>query len=194
VPFSAGIEPVSFPVSHTILGDCTATIRVSELADANRWEKTWKPTLQAHQRGDGFWEWREHISRALTEKDWLCVSIVRGEELDAMLSLKLERGTSRLEPRTDLVYIEYVGVAPHNQSPPIGNKQIKGLGKLLVKLAVRVSTSLKLEGRIGLHAKPDVEDFYRRLGLVACEREDTGDGIWLYFEAGPEEARKLLGV
>ena len=60
--------------------------------------------------------------------------------------------------------------------------------------AVKISMDdLDLEGRIGLHSKPDAENFYRNtLKLREFTREVTEDGEWVYFEGGPQEAGRIL--
>lgn len=52
----------------------------------------------------------------------------------------------------------------------------------MVEVAVRIGILTGGNGVIGLHAKPDVEDFYRHLRLHECGREQCEDGTWRYFE------------
>ena len=192
MPFDLDFEPIDFPVVHKTLGPQLALLRVALLDDIITWQETWQPLLQEKGQYDGEWPWKEHIEHALHHKDALCLAVVRGEELDALASFRIERGTSRLVPGKDLIYIEYVGTAPWNQASPVGDLQIRGLGKALLRIAVGLSKELGLEGRVGLHSKKEVEGFYRRIGMREVKPEDTGDGIWLYFETGPAEAETLL--
>ena len=59
---------------------------------------------------------------------------------------------------------------------------IKGLGGLMLKIAAETSTAAGGNGLIGLHANPDVEEFYRSLRLHECAKEECEDGTWRYFE------------
>ena len=66
----------------------------------------------------------------------------------------------------------------------------------LRSLRSRPLISIALEyTRVGLHSKPDeeVEAWYRKRGLTACERETLSDGTWLYFEGSPEWTAKAGG-
>jgi hypothetical protein len=192
VPFDLDFSTFDFPVVHQTKGEQIALLRVATLDDVGIWEKTWQPVLREKGQYDGEWPWHEHIEHALEHKDALCLAVIRGEELDALASFRIQRSTSRLEGGKDLIYIEYVGTAPWHQPPPVGELQIRGLGKMLLRLAVNLSKQLGLEGRVGLHSKKEVEGFYRKIGMHEVKREDTGDGTWLYFETGPAEAEELL--
>lgn len=168
---------------------CEAT-----LDDVATWERTWRPVLEAHQRPEAAWPWREHIDRARREADHLALAIRRGADLEALISLRLGRGESQLSPGSDLVYIEYVGVAPSHLRPPIGRRVMSGLGSVLVLTTLQIATECGCDGRVGLHSKPDAEDFYRRLSFRELRYDQTEDGKWLYFEMVPEGARIALAA
>lgn len=107
--------------------------------------------------------------------------------------MSLSIAKSRLAPSRDLVYIEYVAVAPWNRRDLKTSPRIRGVGKVLVRSAADLSIDLGLEGRIGLHSKPASEAFYREgLGLIDLGVEVVEDGKWVYFEATPEVARRFL--
>ena len=84
-----------------------------------------------------------------------------------------------------VTYVEFVGIAPQHQRPPVGEQAIKGLGGLMLKIAAEIAGAVGNSGRIGLHAKPDVEDFYRNIRLHECGHEQCEDGAWRYFENMP---------
>ena len=109
-----------------------------------------------------------------------------------MMSLTLDLSRVHDASGARVVYVEYLGVAPENLPPPIGTKAIRGLGVVLMREAIRLAFELGLDGRVGLHSKPEAEDFYRRLGLLPVGREQTQDGSWLYFESEPATGRRLL--
>jgi len=94
-----------------------------------------------------------------------------------------------LGARPALVYISFLEVAPWNRIG-IRDRRYKGLGQLMLCFASQRSLQLGFDGRIGLHALPAAEAFYRRLGFDApvCPNEYRE----LYFELGPEGARNLL--
>lgn len=107
---------------------------------------------------------------------------MRDGVLDALMSLSETQETSRLDPGCTMVYVDFVGISPKHQAPPVGERTIKGLGRLMLEIAAQISTAIGSNGRIGLHAKRDVEDFYRSLRLHECANEPCEDGTWRYFE------------
>jgi hypothetical protein len=192
VPFPVEVNPTPLELVHKTQGLVPTFLRLATLADADLWEQTWQPLLRSAGRADGEWAFRAHIERALREDGWLCLVVEREHALEAWLSLS--RAPSRLSPSQELLYVEYVGIAPQNQLPPVGQRVLKGLGRILIVSAIELSQKLGLDGRIGLHSKKEVEGFYRSLGLKELFYEPTEDGEWLYFEGGPEEAKALLAL
>ena len=192
VPFDAPFAPAAFQVEHAEDGTVDVQLVEATPADAAVWAETWQPSLAAHGRPSATWPWAEHIARAVTTPGWLCLAIRRGNNLDALMSLRLGRHESQLAPGADFVYIEYVGVAPIHQAPPLGRRLICGLGRTLVIVALAVSRTCGADGRVGLHSKPEVEAFYRRLGFEELGLDVTEDGTWRYFEMPPARAMLLL--
>lgn len=191
MPF-AEFRDASFMVEHATDGTVVLTLRVATEADGAVWEREWRPRLEAAHQDGADWPWVEHLKRSSTSPDFLCLAICRGAKLEAMMSLSIEIGGSRLAPKSDTVYVEYVGVAPDNLGAPIGTRAIRGLGGVLLAKALRLSANVGLMGRLGLHSKQAVEDFYRHLGFTECGYEETEDGSWLYFEMTPDNVEKSL--
>ncbi|MBI3183014.1 MAG: hypothetical protein HYZ28_12830 [Myxococcales bacterium] len=190
MPFGLSLSPLTFEALHATAGTVRLTLRSATPADADTWEQVWKPALAGGPTAG--WPWREHIERAVAAEGFLCLSIVRPGRLEALASLTIESWGSRLEPGAPILYIEYLGVAPDHLGPPIGTRAIRGLGGVLTDQAVRLADRLGFHGRVGLHSKREVEDFYARKGFTAVARESTPDGHWLYFEMTPHEARRIV--
>lgn len=111
------------------------------------------------------------------------------EQLEGLMSLSFEY--SRVNEEERVVYVEYIATAPWNRR--VEAPKLRGVGRLLIQAAIRTSVELGLNGRIGLHAKPAVEAFYRdKLRLVDLGTEVVEDGKWVYFEATPAVARRIL--
>jgi hypothetical protein len=103
---------------------------------------------------------------------------------------------TRLSPSgQDLVYVDFVETAPWNwkESRAGRTPRLKGVGRQLVEIAVRWSLDLDLKGRLGLHALPQADEFYR----TACEMNDFGaDPAYRglrYFEFSGQQAKTFLG-
>ena len=157
-------------------------LRPACAADAVTWAQDWQPVLRRHARPDGEWPWEKHIARAESDEGYLCLAVVRDGALDALMSLTERLEKSRLDPDRTVMYVEFVGVAPEHQPQPVGERTIKGLGGLMLKIAGETAAAAGGNGLIGLHAKPDVEDFYRTHRLHECAKEVCEDGTWRYFE------------
>ena len=183
MPFSITLDPVAVPAKHAVDGAVELQLRAATLQDYLRWERDWKPNLGDSPTAS--WRWHEHISRALKTDGFLCLAIARDDRAEALASLRLARAESKLVAGRDLVYVEYIGVAPENLPPPRGPRMIGGLGLAMMTAVHSVSTDLSCEGRIGLHSKPESEVVYRRWSFTEGEVERTEDGQWLYFELEP---------
>lgn len=96
----------------------------------------------------------------------------------------------------DLVYVDFLEAAPWNWKLPAAGRagRLKGVGRQLFELAVRWSDDLGFKGRVGLHALPQAEDFYRG----SCAMTDLGTDLSYkpplrYFEFSEAQARTILG-
>lgn len=201
VPFLLPFKDLSIPLQHADEGVGMGVLRVAAAADAEQWAKEWQPVLR-RARGrhpelgaDAEWDWAKEIRDGATVDGRLAVALRRGTALEGLMSLSFLPGQTRLDPDKgrDLLYIEYVGVAPANQRAPVGDRKIKGIGKFLVRIAATLSVDLGLDGRVGLHSKDNATDFYEHncgftpLGVEACD-----DGDWMYFEIDAEGAKLLM--
>ena len=165
-------------------------LRTAEEDDVHKWERSWRKRLARDAEDDATWNWRRHVERGRTLDGYLSLAAVSADRLEGLMSLSI--AGSLCDPGEDLVYVEYVAVAPWNRrrrAPP----EILGLGRALLRTAVRVSVEMGYSGRIGLHSKPVSEGFYRdKLRLIDLGPKMAEDGKWVYFEATPEVAKGLL--
>lgn len=90
-----------------------------------------------------------------------------------------------LESRIDkanIIYIEYIAVAPWNKSSKIHGKNYGGLGKLLIQSLVMHSLSdFGYRAGFGLHSLPQSKIFYRGIGMTDFGNDSSHDGMH-YFE------------
>lgn len=94
----------------------------------------------------------------------------------------------------DLVYVEFVETAPWNWPVAcIGQPQrLKGVGLQLVELAIRWSVDLEYRGRLGLHALPQAESFYRGACHMTDMGPDAGHQSLHYLELDEPHAQEFL--
>ena len=69
-----------------------------------------------------------------------------------------------------LVYIEYLETAPWNRATLTNKRRFKGVGPVLVSVAIQVSIQEEFDGRIGLHSLPQSDGWYKN----RCGMEDLG--------------------
>jgi hypothetical protein len=89
-----------------------------------------------------------------------------------------------------IVEIELLAIAPWNRLRLVSAPQFKGIGRLLLAAAVSLSVEEEYEGRIGLHALPQAETWYRDV----CQMTDLEvDGTGMrYFEMTAAQARAFI--
>jgi len=122
---------------------------------------------------------------------WVETCDIRGAEHIARLG----------NPDRNLVYIPWLEVAPWNWDIPpdepeqgsVQKRKFRGIGMQLLECAVLWSKQLEFKGRVGLHALPQSEAFYR----ANCGMTDLGPDAKCqslrYFELDEEQAKIFLG-
>lgn len=120
---------------------------------------------------------------------------VRAERQWQAAMLCLTDRTARLAPRrAPLVYIDYVEVAPWSWDiAAIGRRgRYRGAGLLMMTSAIRLSLSLGLAGRIGLHSLAQTESYYAgRFGMRNLGADPRYHGL-TYFEMTAAQAQTFL--
>lgn len=107
--------------------------------------------------------------------------------------LEIDYHRSRLEPGKNLVYLDYLATAPWNR-PSIQNPPAyRGVGTAFFTLAVERSISLEYKGRVGLHALPRAEKFYKQLGMVDFGIDANKQNL-KYFELSADRAIEILAT
>lgn len=93
----------------------------------------------------------------------------------------------------DLLYVKYLETAPWNLFVnEIGQTaRYGGVGRQLMEVSVRLSQAMDFHGRIGLHALPQADGFYRYCGMTEVGQDELCDNL-LYFEMTEEQADAFL--
>lgn len=160
-----------------------------ELDDKNfdDFEQLWKP-LFSSPAPDSHWDWvgkaRDAVSSMAFETFALeCDGATQGLMLVNLASFaRLDSQRGR-----DLVYIELLATAPWNRPTYPDGAKYRGVGRVLLGTAIRLSIDQGFNGRIGLHSLATSESWYRDvLRLTDCGY-DTGKKM-RYFEMTDEQA------
>lgn len=101
--------------------------------------------------------------------------------------------TSRIEPVKPIIYISFVEIAPWNwKLPQLGCMgDFKGVGSWLFRRAVEQSVQEEFKGRVGLHALPQAESFYEKLGMTGFGPDPKKDNL-AYYELSRDAATAII--
>lgn len=90
-----------------------------------------------------------------------------------------------------LVYVEFVEAAPWNRTQLGRVSQFRGVGSVLIAAAVNLSDQEGFNGRIGLHALPQADSFYRdKIGMTELGQDSHHHNL-RYFELTQAQAEVL---
>lgn len=180
-----------------------------QLAD---WEGAWIPELyevikKLHGAGiprdqwpqNRHWNWRNKTQSFQEFLQYPCVSLVCQGMTQGMMIMDDTGLHHCLLPEqvgTSLVYVEYVEAAPWNRKelgfvPP----RYRGVGSILIGVAIECSREWGYEGRIGLHSLPQADAWYAdKVGMTDLGL-GHGDGDYKklhYFEMTSEQADTFM--
>ena len=200
------------PVSLFRVADQTVTaaqllegIAEQQLSD---WESAWQPVL-AHAitklwanrvaaelfPQSAHWNWRakvRDVNVLLAKQGFsiVCDGMTQGMMIVDTISHHCQLPSQRYK---SLVYVEYLENAPWNRSellfsPP----RYRGIGSILMRTAIEFSLEQGFKGRIGLHALPQADRFYRdTCGMTDCGEDRHYDDL-RYFEMTTEQAVRFI--
>lgn len=175
------------------LQDCRAraVIAYRALPAKKQNDQTWQEKQGRFGAPDSHWNWREKNQSMLGSVHRL-FALLDGEVVEALMRIDLSK-PSRIQPTpyTPVVYVDYLAVAPWNRLPIQSQPRFKGLGKLLLGVAVSISIEDGMNGGCGLHSLMQSEGFYARAGMQDMGVDAAAHGL-RYFEFSPEAARKFL--
>jgi hypothetical protein len=116
------------------------------------------------------WDWGAK-SQNLALLAYRCFGLRCEGEMQGLMMVKVAGRNATLPPDAGkpLVYIDYLESAPWNVVPLVPKPRFSGIGVVLMRVAVQLSNDEGFHGRIGLHALPQSESFYRdKCGMLAC--------------------------
>lgn len=193
----------TFELRDEITGeDCIATlydcVNVTHRQDL---EVKWVESLDAlkslappnHREASGHWDWSKKLAEfhGMFGRQEFVIEC-KGTAQSVML-IDLNR-TSRMSSTKgeSIVYVDYLQSAPWNWKRPWRpHRPFRGLGTIMLQVAVRLSIELGFEGRVGLHSLEDAEDFYRKHPLKELWRDPDYFNL-MYFEMTTEQSSEFL--
>ncbi len=144
-------------------------------------ETFWKSRLQASNEEDGHWNWIKKNQFTLFSSDYEKYAVECEQITQGLMMLEVSNYYSRNNPQQKIIYVDFLSTAPWNRISLKNPPDYKGVGLTLLSFAKQRSKQLGYEGRVGLHALPKAENFYKRRGMINfgfdTEKEDL-----IYFE------------
>ncbi len=146
-------------------------------------ETIWKGVLRATEQPDRDWSW-DYKLRQGNQKSWYEAYAIEVDSLtQGLMFLETQRHRSQLPQRYPLIYIEALAVAPWNRRRLEDPPYLQKVGRTLLLFARQRSLELGYGGRVGLHALPESEEFYRRNHMPEYDPDPDKEGL-VYFEYG----------
>lgn len=126
------------------------------------WERLEREGRQNEIPQHCHWDWGRK-SLNLGFLNYRCCGIEYEGRYEGLLMLMLSGKYARLPPEVGkpLVYIDYIESAPWNSAKMVATPLFGAIGAVLMQAAVAVSYEEEYHGRVGLHALPQSESFYR---------------------------------
>lgn len=172
-----------------------------------QWETEWVPAMSALRpkiaavypdspySQHSHWNWRD--KQAEYKDSWLAdisYSIVLNGSTEAMMWVNNAKHRCRLPGQAgkDLIYVEYLSVAPWNlEIPKVQTPRYKRAGSALLGMAAMLSFDNGFSGRVGLASLPQSVDFYRSRNMT-CLGPDLHNPRLQYFEWSERDARRVV--
>lgn len=170
-------------------------LHAAALVRSAQWDTAFK--LCSRKEYDQTWEWfifwKDRFFRYRTDRNEPieCVLIILDGIIQGLMIVGPSKPANRGNSATDrLLYLAHMATAPWNRKvfcPKSGiyPVTVKGVGKELVKEAVRLSSSYGYGNRLGLHSMERSATFYRHIGmeLVPESKDREFRGKWYEFSA-----------
>jgi hypothetical protein len=130
------------------------------------------------------WNWEDKAKRSeMSGAFQTRFGIICQDEIQGLMLVEQKTEFAKLPPDKGepLLYVRYLEAAPQNIESYTSPRKFLGVGRLFLRVAVDFSVEIGCVGRVGLHALPQAEEFYRANGMMELERDPAHDNL-RYFE------------
>lgn len=140
---------------------------------------------------DSHWQWPQKVDISAGRIDRQSFAIV-ADGLTQGLMLVTTAGFAKAPSQRGkpLALIDLVATAPWNRKRFTPTPRFKGVGRIMLVAAISLSVQEEFKGRLGLHALPQAEDWYR--DVVGMTDLGTDDTRMRYFEMTEAQAKAYL--
>jgi len=157
--------------------DSWLTFLAAEIARAQASARPLPEVEHAH------WRWENKVANTGHLLSYPTLGIDCDGDVQGLMLLRTDGEFGRLPEQLNhpLVYVVFLATAPWNLLTIAAKPRFKGVGTVLLRTAAEISGDLGFKGRIGLHALPQSETFYRRSGMTCLGVDPDKEGL-NYFE------------
>ena len=141
----------------------------------------WKSRLRASDEEDSHWDWVQKHQYSSFSSDYEKYAIECDQITQGLMMIEVSNYHSRDKPSQKIVYVDFIATAPWNRPSLKNPPDYKGVGSILLEFSRQKSFELGYEGRVGLHALPQAEQFYKKKGMISFGI-DTDKEELAYFE------------
>lgn len=186
-------------LKKTSTGQLVDAILWDEITDEHlkMWKDSWQPLMQSYCAGQPLgnkpedhhwdWEWKAPQWRSLLEYHSYAITCEGGLQ-GLMLLSDLKSARLQSQFGKPIVYVSFLSTAPWNRPQIERPVRYRGVGTVMVAAAVELSASLGFQSRIGLHALPGAERFYREAcGMSELGTDAAHQGL-IYYEMTENQA------
>lgn len=144
-------------------------------------ETFWKSRLQTSDEEDGHWDWIKKNQFTLLSSDYEKYAIECEQITQGLMMLEVSNHYSKQNPNQRIVYVDFLATAPWNRISLKDPPDYKGVGSIFLEFSKQRSIELGYKGRVGLHALPKAENFYKKKGMIDFGIDTTKENL-IYFE------------
>lgn len=141
----------------------------------------WKSRLQASDEEDGHWDWTKKNQFTLLCSDYEKYAIECEQITQGLMMLEISNHYSKNDHKQRILYVDFIATAPWNRPSLKNPPDYKGVGSVFLEFSRQRSFQLGYEGRVGLHALPQAENFYKKKGMINFGIDANKENL-IYFE------------
>ena len=152
-------------------------------------ERHWKPVLLGSLEEDQYWDWKRKNRIYGSSAGAEAYAIECEQMTQGLMLIKTLGHRSWFESFRRVVYVHFLATAPWNRPSVQDPPRYRLSGTLLLRFARQRSEEVGYLGLVGLHALPEAEHFYRRMGMIDCGLDARKDNL-TYFEWYQRQTRE----
>ncbi len=149
--------------------------------------------VQMRMIQDAHWQWASKADALEGRLDWVSFALDgQGVAQGLMFAQTAGFAKEASQKGKPLVKVVLLASAPWNRPTLAAVPRFKSIGRILLGAAISLSFHEEFAGRVGLHALPQAETWYRDV----CGMTDLGvDGTGMrYFETTEDQAKAFLAI